>query len=405
MVTEKNEKLEKIILEQNEKIQQLQEFNKKMEARIEELMTAKQPVESLNRQKDLLHPMSYKHSIDKSKATNTAQVNQSVVQPKRKDIPFRALREPMNRQKIKLENLQLEAANKQSVVLPKRKDIGINVRSIRVGQPWVRKVRFGGGGSGKGKFRGPFGVAVSQDNEVYIADWDNSRIQVFTMDGVYIREFTTTLPGETGEELNPHDVAVDRNGNLWVVGHGHVVQYSSEGTYLGKIDLRHVTNLSGIAIAMATEQVIVTDGQSCQLRVFYQDGSDLGTYGSGHRSPETWCPQYVTVDGEGNILVTDINNHCVHVLGREGNFKFKFGSEGSDESQLKYPEGICIDGMGNIIVADTGSRNGCVKMFDSQGRFLCHIESGYPRGVAMSPGGDVVVTDYVNNTVSVWTQG
>ncbi|KAI8514045.1 hypothetical protein Bbelb_083690 [Branchiostoma belcheri] len=94
-----------------------------------------------------------------------------------------------------------------------------------------------------------------------------------TMPYRQVQEFTTTLPGETGEEFKPHDVAVDRNDNLWVV------------------------------------------------------------------------------DGMGNILVTDVNNHCVHVLDREGNFKFKFGSEGSDKS------------------------------------------------------GDVVMTDYLSNTVSVWTQG
>ncbi|XP_078661425.1 uncharacterized protein LOC144905573 [Branchiostoma floridae x Branchiostoma belcheri] len=285
-------------------------------------------------------------------------------------------------------------------------EVQIGIGTIRVGQPWVRKVSFGGGGSGRGEFHRPFGVAVSQDNEVYIADWLNRRIQVFTMDGVYIREFTTTLPGRTGEKLGPEDVAVDRNDNLWVVSKDHVVQYSREGTCLVTIDLLHVLYPRGITVSMATEQVIVTeyDGHYGRLRVFNQDGSRVGTYGSGHRSPELWFPRYVTVDGEGNILVTDGNNHCVHVLDREGNFKFKFRSEGSDESQLKNPRGICVDGMGNIIVADY--RNGCVKMFDSQGRFLSYIGSDmkYPWAVTVSPGGDVVVTDFDNHTVSVWTQ-
>ncbi|XP_078581873.1 tripartite motif-containing protein 3-like [Branchiostoma floridae x Branchiostoma japonicum] len=286
-----------------------------------------------------------------------------------------------------------------------------DVDSIKVGQSlsWTRKVRFGEEGSGKGEFKCPLGAAVSQDNEVYITD-GTSRIQVFTMDGIYIREFTTTLPGETGEEFQPDDVAVDRNGNLWVVGDDHVVQYSREGTGLVKIDLPHVEWHRGIAVAMATEQVIVTEyyRQNGQLRGFKQDGSEVSTYGSGHQmSPEPCRSIHVTVDGEGNILVTDNNNHCVHVLDSEGKFKFKFGSEGSDESQLNDPQGICVDGMGNIIVADRG--NSCVKMFDSQGRFLCHIGSGMegPFGVAVSPGGDVVVTDVGGDTasVSVWTQG
>ncbi|XP_066299684.1 tripartite motif-containing protein 3-like [Branchiostoma lanceolatum] len=366
MLKEKNEKAEKILLEQkaemNKKIQHLQETNKNMEARMEELLTTKQPVESW--QKESLQTIS-----------NTGQVRQSVVQPEGKDT-----------------------------------GTCTKVRSIRVGQPWIKQVRFGGGGSGRGGFAGPHhGAAVSQDNEVYIADWLNSRIQVFTMDGVYIREFTTSLPGEIGQKFEPHDVAVDRNDNQWVVSYDHVVQYSREGTCLAKINLQHITCLRSITVAMATEQVIVTecdyDGQNSRLRVLNQDGSEVGTYGSGHRSPEPWWPQYVTVDGEGNILVTDNKNHCVHVLDREGNFKFKFGSEGSDESQLKGPQDICVDGMGNIIVAD--SENSCVKMFDSQGRFLCDIGSDMkkPWGVAISPGRDVVVTDFKDRTVSVWTQG
>ncbi|XP_078686994.1 E3 ubiquitin-protein ligase TRIM32-like [Branchiostoma floridae x Branchiostoma belcheri] len=299
-------------------------------------------------------------------------------------------------------------SNNQSLAWSKETNYGVvrsaKVRPIRVGQPWIEKVWFGGEGSDRGEFVHPLylGVAVSQDNKVYFADHYNNRIQVFTMDGVYIREFTTTLPGV---KLKPEDVAVDRNhDNLWVVSDDHVVQYSRDGTCLAKIDLPKVIALRGITVSMATEQVIVTeyDGQNGRLRVFNQDGSKVGTYGSGHhRSPEPWWPQSVTVDVEGNILVTDNQNHCVHVLDREGNFKFKFGSEGS-KSQLKNPEGICVDGKGNIIVADSG--NGCVKMFDSQGRFLSYIGSGMmvPYGVAVSPGGDVVVTDYDNNTVSVW---
>ncbi|XP_078580289.1 E3 ubiquitin-protein ligase TRIM32-like [Branchiostoma floridae x Branchiostoma japonicum] len=356
----------------------------------EELVEQEDPV-------SLTQDFNLAHKLAKFENTQTPEICETKLcsfEPKKFSAPVelgKVMSKPMS--------------NKQALVQAKETNTGqvsTNVRPIRVGKPWVRKVRFGGEGSGRGEFRHPYGAAVSQDNEVYIADCDNSRIQVFTMDGVYIREFTTTVPRKTGKELNPHDVAVDRNGNLWVVGHRHVVQYSREGTGLVKIDIPLVISTHGITVAMATEQVIVTEYvKNGRLRVFNQDGSDVGIY--GHRSPEPWSPAYVTVDGEGNILVTDCNNHCVHVLDREGNFKFKFGSKGSDESQLKNPWGICVDGMGNIIVADFG----CVKMFDSQGRFLCDIGSGMkdPSGVAVSPGGDVVVTDTYDHTVSVWTQG
>ncbi|XP_078670840.1 uncharacterized protein LOC144910969 [Branchiostoma floridae x Branchiostoma belcheri] len=359
MLREKNEKAEKTLLEQkaemNEKIQHLQETVKGKEARIEELLTAKQPVASSSQQKGPVHTKSYEHS----KPTNTGEVKQPVVP---------------------------------------------GFSSAGVKGPWVKKISFGGLGRDRGEFIDAFGVAVSKDNEVYIADHGNSRIQVFTIRGVYIREFTTTLPGETGEKFRPLDVAVDRNDNLWVVSTKHVVQYSREGRRLATIDMPYglsgdIEYHRGITVAMATEQVIVTEHG--QLLVFNRYGSEVMTYGSDHRSPKPWYPRSVTVDGEGNILVTDSNNHCVHFFDREGNFKFKLGSEGSHESQFKYPCGICVDQIGNIIVADNG--NGCVKKFDSQGRFLYYIACGIaPMGVAVSPGGDVVVTDGYC-IVSVWT--
>ncbi|CAH1251984.1 Hypp9197 [Branchiostoma lanceolatum] len=141
MLKEEKEKAEKILLEKNEKIQELQEANKSMEARIEDLQTAKQPMESGSQQKDPPQPKSDEHSMDKFEATSTGQVKQSAVQAQGKDT-------------------------------------GADVRFIRVGRPWVRKVSFGAKGSGRGEFNCPSGVAVSQDNEIYIADRMNSRIQV-----------------------------------------------------------------------------------------------------------------------------------------------------------------------------------------------------------------------------------
>ncbi|XP_066299672.1 E3 ubiquitin-protein ligase TRIM32-like [Branchiostoma lanceolatum] len=449
MLKEKDEKAEKILLELKEKIQQLKETNMSKDAKIEELLTAEQTTRErlqgqLIKGRQVVDAMKEEVTMLKKKDEESEKIHLGArveklltAEQTTREKEVKMLKEKNRKaQKIFLEQKaemnekiqQLHETNKnmaaiieelliakaknteqveQSVVKPKGRDTGLNVRSIKVGQPWVRKVIFGGEGSSR-EFNDPMGATVSQHNELYIVDCWKRKILVFTMDGVYIREFTTSLPGEIGQKFEPHDVAVDRNDNLWVVGCDHVVQYSREGTCLANIhiDLPGVTYFRSITVDMGTEQVIVTeyDGKNGQLLVFNQGGSKVGTYGSGHRSPKPWWPQYVTVDGKGNILVTDINNHCVHVLDRQGNFKFRFGSEGSDESQLRYPEGICVNGMGNIIVADSG--NGCVKMFDSQGRFLHHIGSGTdgPHALAVSPGGDVVVTDWEDETISVWSQ-
>ena len=57
---------------------------------------------------------------------------------------------------------------------------------------WVAS--WGSLGNGPGQFDTPHGIAVSPADEIYVADRGNRRIQVFTTEGKYIREFTIDVP-------------------------------------------------------------------------------------------------------------------------------------------------------------------------------------------------------------------
>ena len=57
---------------------------------------------------------------------------------------------------------------------------------------WVAS--WGSLGNGPGQFDTPHGIAVSPQDEIYVADRGNRRIQVFDPDGRYLREFTIDVP-------------------------------------------------------------------------------------------------------------------------------------------------------------------------------------------------------------------
>ena len=70
-------------------------------------------------------------------------------------------------------------------------------------------------GSGDGEFNMPWGIAIDSQGDVYIADWRNDRIQKFSPDGHFLMKFGTSGAGE-GEFNRPSGVAVDKDGIIYV---------------------------------------------------------------------------------------------------------------------------------------------------------------------------------------------
>ncbi|XP_035657373.1 tripartite motif-containing protein 3-like [Branchiostoma floridae] len=273
-----------------------------------------------------------------------------------------------------------------------------------------QNVTFGGRGSGAGQFNGPYGVTVSDEGEIFVADKGNQRIQVFTLQGTFVRQFPTVVSGE--QKMVPRDVAMDGVGSLWVVGRTYqdaelAVQYNKHGRVLREFDLQKTGWMRGVAVDARRNHILITqttgdgDNPHGKVLVFRRDGTLVRTVGQQQGMKYPW---YITVDGEGNILVADWDNHCVYVYNVDGQFLFQFGGEGSGEGQLKHPLGICTDRAGNIIVVDYDWGNSRVEMFDKTGKFLKHIATDMegPRAVAMAPQGQLVVTDDKELQVSIF---
>lgn len=60
---------------------------------------------------------------------------------------------------------------------------------------------------------------MSRTGDVYVADYGNQRIQVFTSDGEFITKWGSG-GGQQGRFQEPSDVAVDSSGNVYVADQG-----------------------------------------------------------------------------------------------------------------------------------------------------------------------------------------
>jgi streptogramin lyase len=79
-------------------------------------------------------------------------------------------------------------------------------------------------------------IAVGPDGDVYVSDSGNARVQVFTPEGQFIRQFGRYGSGK-GQFLHPFDLAVDNAGSVYVVDDqaGNVSKFSPSGKVVWQI--------------------------------------------------------------------------------------------------------------------------------------------------------------------------
>lgn len=96
---------------------------------------------------------------------------------------------------------------------------------------WGGPLGLGIPGRWPGWFRVATGVTVGPDGRIYAADFDNNRIQVFSVDGTLLGVFGDR--GDASARLaRPTDVAVAPDGTIYVVDFGHhrIVVFEEHGS-------------------------------------------------------------------------------------------------------------------------------------------------------------------------------
>ncbi len=173
-----------------------------------------------------------------------------------------------------------------------------------------------------GGFFGPRAIAVT-DSEIYVTDTGNERIQVFGLDGTFIRAFGG-FGTEPGRLIEPVGVAVDASGTVYVAdsGNARISVFDSDGTPLtqwpvaGWADYRYdpVTdfrpNFEPNVVAGPDGLIYVTSRITSSVLVFSSDGQQVGDLTTiGGQS--LLGPIGITISPEGDLYVTDVEANVV----------------------------------------------------------------------------------------------
>lgn len=101
-------------------------------------------------------------------------------------------------------------------------------------------------GSGPGEFNLPRDVAIGRDGQLYVVDGGNFRVQIFDRNGKYLQSFGT-IGKQLGNFARPKEVATDREGNVYVVdaAFGNFQIFNPDGELLMYIGERSETDGPG----------------------------------------------------------------------------------------------------------------------------------------------------------------
>ncbi|KAI8487779.1 zinc ion binding [Branchiostoma belcheri] len=244
------------------------------------------------------------------------------------------------------------------------------------------------------------GVVVSHSNEIFVSNGLNKWIQVFSMEGVYLRQFPTITSGSECGSILPVDISIDGKGHIWVIGDcraspsGRIVRYTSTGQHITTLHPSLPNNtFFGIAVDTLRSHVVVSEAwfDYSVVKVLHFSGTIVREF-RVHQGLED--AGVVAVGQNGNIFVADYGVH-VNVYHETGRYLFRFGGE----EKLKDVTGICTDSSDNVLVADGSGRK--VELFTKDGRYVRTAASGlvHVDSVAVAPGGQLVVIGGNNITI------
>jgi predicted membrane-bound mannosyltransferase/streptogramin lyase len=219
-----------------------------------------------------------------------------------------------------------------------------------------------------GTFNEPWGIAVSNDGTVYVADTWNHRIQWFSPEGEYLGMLGREGLGEEPESFwGPRDVVVDSSGRFYVsdTGNKRVKVFDQGGNFLSQFgSAGYLPGFLDEPVGLAVDnfdRVFVADTWNQRIQVFDDLIPDQFEPVLAW-SMNAWYGQslenkpYLGLNEEGVICTTDPEGFRILCFGPTGEFLIGWGGAfGIENNQFNILSGIDIADTGEVWIVDSGN--------------------------------------------------
>lgn len=289
--------------------------------------------------------------------------------------------------------------------------------TVRVHDPQTGAVlrTMGSYGTGDGQLNEPRDAATTPDGTVYVADYRNHRVAVFSATGRWLRSFGA-LGAEHGSFNAPYGIDIDAAGALYVTdsNNARVEKYTTAGAYLASFGSRGTGQgqffqlRRAVVGAGAAPLVYTADLWGNRYAAIRQDGTVAFQLAEQPAPAGGFNKPYGLALRDGDVYVSDTTNHRVEHFRADGTYLSSVGARGFGETTngFNWPRDVTFSPTtGTLWVMDTKNHRLVEYGLDEMptGRKLGSLGTtdgkfNWPAAV-VPVGNDLIVADMFNNRV------
>lgn len=286
-------------------------------------------------------------------------------------------------------------------------------------------LQWGSAGEGPGQFHSPICLAVNSDDNVFVADLNNARMQQFKDNGEYVAQFELPRDDANKKSCLVGGMAFTLDGDLcltYMIQH-KIAVFSQTGTLVREWGTKGGAEgqffQPGGIIVRSNGNIVVADQCNHRLQEFTSTGehvrtigkygAELGQFGSPEPSGSRFGgPHFLTQDSLGRLYTSEGAAGRIQQLASDGAPLLSWGSKTQEPGAFgEYNFGNLKNSMGPIgVFVDrddhvwVSSLNDRVQCFTSKGDLLHRIDGvssddtfTHPHGIAQDSQGFLYVAD------------
>jgi sugar lactone lactonase YvrE len=279
------------------------------------------------------------------------------------------------------------------------------------------------------------GIAISSDGNLYVTD-DDRVFKVYVNGSIATQIAGSEIPGSSDGPGNlasfsyPFGIALDNFGNLFIadVNNDKIRKIDSQGNVSTFAGVGNRVDGVGNQSSFLVPELVVVDGSGNvfvsdfnKIRKVSPNGVVTSFAGSGEYGPEDGVGtqaifDYISglaIDQNGYIYAAERDYQQIRKVSPDGVVSTYAGSgergdaDGSrTNATFNNPTGLTVDDDGNLYVVDTGSKK--IRKISASGTVstVANLDnSSYPSGIDVDGTGALYVTDSINHRILKITGG